>query len=105
MDRLSSLTSSLPSVSDVGASPSLPGIDRQPAGGPSFGGLLHEAIEKVNHIQLQASQAVDALVTGQTQNIHQTMIALQQADISFQLMMQVRNKLVMAYEEIQRMQL
>jgi flagellar hook-basal body complex protein FliE len=105
MDRLTSLTSSPASVSDIGSSPSLPGVDRPSAAGSSFGGLLHEAIEKVNHIQLQATQAVDALVTGQTQNIHQTMIALQQADISFQLMMQVRNKLVTAYEEIQRMQL
>ncbi len=52
-----------------------------------------------------ASQAVEALVTGQSNNIHQTMVALQQADVSFQLMMQVRNKLVTAYEEIQRMQI
>ncbi|MBP8105834.1 MAG: flagellar hook-basal body complex protein FliE, partial [Nitrospira sp.] len=41
----------------------------------------------------------------QSTNIHQTMVALQQADVSFQLMMQVRNKLVTAYEEIQRMQI
>jgi flagellar hook-basal body complex protein FliE len=52
-----------------------------------------------------ANQAVDALVTGQSTNISwQTMVALQQADVSFQLMMQIRNKLVTAYEEIQRMQ-
>jgi flagellar hook-basal body complex protein FliE len=105
MDRLASITNSLQSISDAGSLPAVLGADRQPAGGSAFGGLLHEAIEKVNHIQLQASQAVDALVTGQTQNVHQTMIALQQADVSFQLMMQVRNKLVTAYEEIQRMQL
>jgi flagellar hook-basal body complex protein FliE len=48
---------------------------------------------------------VEALATGQSQNIHQAMIALQQADISFQLMMQIRNKLITAYEEIQRMQI
>jgi len=42
---------------------------------------------------------------GQTQDIHRTMVALQQADVSFQLMMQIRNKLVTAYEEIQRMQI
>lgn len=44
-------------------------------------------------------------MTGDTQDIHRTMVALQQADVSFQLMMQVRNKLVTAYEEIQRMQI
>ena len=76
------------------------------AGGPNgFMGSLKEAISHINDAQSGSSQAVDALVTGQTTNIHQTMVALQQADVSFQLMMQVRNKLVSAYEEIQRMQI
>ena len=68
-------------------------------------GSLKEAIAQINEAQSDASQAVDKLVTGQTTNMHQTMVALQQADVSFQLMMQVRNKLVSAYEEIQRMQI
>ena len=66
---------------------------------------LKSAIGKANDVQIQAGQAVDALITGQTQDIHRTMVALQQADVSFQLMMQIRNKLVTAYEEIQRMQI
>ncbi len=74
-------------------------------GGANFMGSLKEAIGHINDAQTGASQAVDALVTGQNTNIHQTMVALQQADASFQLMMQVRNKLVTAYEEIQRMQI
>jgi flagellar hook-basal body complex protein FliE len=45
------------------------------------------------------------LLTGQSTNLHETMIALQKADVSFQLMLQVRNKIVGAYEEIRRMQL
>lgn len=65
---------------------------------------LKAAIGKANDVQLQATQAVDALMTGQTQDLHRTMVALQQADVSFQLMMQIRNKLVTAYEEIQHMQ-
>ena len=77
----------------------------QEAGGTNFVGSLKEAISHINDAQTGASQAVDALVTGQSTNIHQTMVALQQADVSFQLMMQVRNKLVSAYEEIQRMQI
>ncbi|MCC2642984.1 MAG: fliE [Nitrospira sp.] len=71
----------------------------------TFMGSLKDAISSINDAQTGASQAVDALVTGQSNNIHQTMVALQQADVSFQLMMQVRNKLVTAYEEIQRMQI
>lgn len=75
------------------------------AGGANFLGSLKEAIGHINDAQTGASQAVESLVTGQSTNIHQTMVALQQADASFQLMMQVRNKLVTAYEEIQRMQI
>jgi flagellar hook-basal body complex protein FliE len=74
-------------------------------GGGEFQGVLKEAIASINDIQQGANQAVESLATGQSQNIHQAMIALQQADISFQLMMQIRNKLVTAYEEIQRMQI
>ena len=50
-------------------------------------------------------QAVDKFVSGESDNVHQMMMALQKADVSFQLMMQVRNKLVAAYEDIQRMQM
>ena len=95
-----------------GISPVIPAIADKiaPAGAPdasASGGFLDtlkNAIGKANDVQLQANHAVDALVTGQTQDLHQTMVALQQADGSFQLMMQIRNKLVTAYEEIQRMQ-
>ncbi|WP_447972069.1 flagellar hook-basal body complex protein FliE [Nitrospira sp. Kam-Ns4a] len=74
-----------------------------PPGG--FRELLKDAIAQANAVQLDAMHAVDALVSGDSQNLHQTMIALQKADISFQLMMQIRNKIVSAYEEIQRMQI
>jgi|SRR5579884_1853273 len=74
------------------------------ASGASFAGSLKEAIAQVNEAQLTASRTVDKFVAGESQNVHQMMIALQKADVSFQLMMQVRNKLVSAYEEIQRMQ-
>jgi flagellar hook-basal body complex protein FliE len=81
----------------------------EPTGGSAASGgfldSLKSAIGKANDVQMQAGQAVDALMTGQTQDIHRTMVALQQADVSFQLMMQIRNKLVTAYEEIQRMQI
>ncbi|MDP9132409.1 MAG: flagellar hook-basal body complex protein FliE [Nitrospirota bacterium] len=82
-----------------------PGPGHETGATSNFMGSLKEAIGHINDAQTGAGQAVDALVTGQTTNIHQTMVALQQADVSFQLMMQVRNKLVSAYEEIQRMQI
>ncbi len=73
--------------------------------GGGFTASLKDALSQVNDAQLQANHAVDALMTGQSENVHQAMLALQKADVSFQLMMQVRNKLVSAYEEIQRMQI
>lgn len=73
--------------------------------GSQFLDSLKSAISQVNDVQLEAGRAVDALMTGQTENVHQTMVALQKADASFQLMMQVRNKLVAAYEEMNRMQI
>jgi flagellar hook-basal body complex protein FliE len=80
-----------------------------PAGGHHAGGgflgSLKDAIAQVNEVQLDASQAVDKFVSGDSDNVHQMMMALQKADVSFQLMMQVRNKLVAAYEDIQRMQM
>ncbi|HZS12503.1 MAG TPA: flagellar hook-basal body complex protein FliE [Nitrospirales bacterium] len=81
-------------------------LGRAATGGQGeFMSTLKDAIAKTNDVQLEANQAVEKLMTGETQNVHQTMIALQKADVSFQLMMQIRNKIVTAYEEIQRMQI
>lgn len=71
----------------------------------TFWDTLKESIEQVNSIHENADAALSDLITGKSQNLHQTMIALEKADIAFQLMMQVRNKIVSAYEEIARMQM
>jgi flagellar hook-basal body complex protein FliE len=73
--------------------------------GESFVATLKDALAKINEAQGQADVSVQSLLTGQSTNLHETMIALQKADVSFQLMLQVRNKIVGAYEEIMRMQL
>lgn len=101
MDQIKAIT--IPSVSSVGNATGSHAIGGTPSSG--FKDTLQHAISKANDIQLEADQATEALMTGQTQNIHQTMVALQEADVSFQLMMQIRNKLLSAYEEIQRMQI
>jgi flagellar hook-basal body complex protein FliE len=99
-------------MSEMNIKPIIPAVgELQPVGGasPAGGGgaflsSLKDAIAKANEIQVEASREVDKLMTGENQNVHQTMIALQKADVSFQMMMQVRNKIVSAYEEIQKMQ-
>jgi flagellar hook-basal body complex protein FliE len=70
----------------------------------SFVGILKSAVNEVNQLQQEAEQGIQQLATGSGKDIHQTMIAIEKAEISFQLMMQVRNKIIAAYEEIMRMQ-
>ena len=72
--------------------------------GVSFLDTLKESIEKVNDLQKQADVASSELVSGSNTDIVQTMVTMEKADISFRLMMQVRNKIIQAYEEIMRMQ-
>jgi len=73
-------------------------------GKESFADVLKSSIEKVNGLQNEADQATQDLLVGKDTNIHQVMIAMEKADLSFQMMMQVRNKIVNAYEEMMRMQ-
>ncbi|MDH4078560.1 MAG: flagellar hook-basal body complex protein FliE [Nitrospira sp.] len=102
MSQLHGVTSGFAPIADVGQSGASGSAGASGASG--FLDSLKSAIGKVNEAQMEAGQAIDNLMTGETQDIHRTMVALQQADVSFQLMMQIRNKLVTAYEEIQRMQ-
>ena len=68
-----------------------------------FGEMLKDAINEVNELQKKADEAVEKqTVSGDTTDLHKTMIALQKAEVSFQTMMQVRNKILKAYEEIMR---
>ncbi len=75
------------------------------AGEATFQKALQEALDEVNSLQHQADRAVKELAVGETQDLHKTMIMLEKADLSFRLMMQVRNKLLDAYQEIMRMPL
>lgn len=72
--------------------------------GVNFGELLKNALSGVNDAQLNADEAVKKVLNGETENIHDTMIALQKADVSLKLMLEVRNKLLEAYQEIMRTQ-
>jgi len=69
----------------------------------SFGNILTTAMDRVNSLQLEADEAVNELAAGTQKDIHGTMIAIEKAEVSFKLMMQVRNKIIAAYEEIMRM--
>ena len=68
-----------------------------------FGKTLSQSMQSVNNMLNQADENTQEMVTGK-KDIHEAMISLEQADISLRLMVQVRNKILSAYEEIMRMQ-
>ena len=77
------------------------------AAGPREWGFvetLRGAIDQAEQLQGQAEEKVSGLMEGNGTDVHSAMIAVEKADLSFQLMMQVRNKIVAAYQEIERMQ-
>lgn len=67
-----------------------------------FSNVLNEAIEKISEVQGETAKALKELASGG--DITQAIIAIEKADVSFQTMVEIRNKLINAYEEIMRMQ-
>ncbi|MEJ2154908.1 MAG: flagellar hook-basal body complex protein FliE [Desulfobacteraceae bacterium] len=69
----------------------------------AFGKIIGRAINDVNKQMAEADKAVEALTSGTNKDIHGTMIAMEKASISFHLINQIRNKIIDAYKEVQRM--
>ncbi len=72
--------------------------------GKSFAATLNDAINSVNQLQNDSNKAMQNLATGRTDNIAEVMISAEKADIALKLMVQVRNKIIDAYQEIMKMQ-
>lgn len=72
--------------------------------GPSFADTLKEAVNNVNEMHLDADRKAQELATGKTDDIAGVMIATEKADIALRAMVQVRNKIIDAYQEIMKMQ-
>jgi len=71
---------------------------------PDFMQTLNSVVNQVNDVQSDASSKVQDLLRGNGQDLHSAMIAVEKADLSFQLMMQVRNKIIQAYQTVSQMQ-
>jgi len=99
------LSSNLKALQGVGPSKGVknpgPASDKD---GTSFADTLAQSLDKVNTLQKEADVAIQDFITGDKRNIHETMIAVGKADLAFRLTMQVRNKMVEAYQEVMRMQ-
>src|SRR5260221_5144103 len=100
----------LRSAEPIGSAEAMPGVqglasikgpsEAGPAGatGESFANVLGRMVNEVNTRQSTANDAVAALQSGQTTSLHQAVIAMEEANISFQLMVEVRNKLLDSYQ-------
>jgi flagellar hook-basal body complex protein FliE len=78
----------------------LPGTDQE---GKDFKSLLIDSINEVNKLQNEAEKATVNLATGKTDNIAEVFTAINKAEIAFDTLLQIRNKLMDAYEEIRQM--
>jgi flagellar hook-basal body complex protein FliE len=72
--------------------------------GPSFDDTLKGLVGDVDKMQKTAEETTRRMLTGEVEDVHQVMLAMEEAQTSFQLMMEIRNKLVDAYREVMRMQ-
>ena len=79
-------------------------LDSPKLSNKSFGELLLESINKVNDLQKAADTSIEKLVSGKNKNIHETMLAVEKADIAFRTMNQLRLKVIESYREIMKMQ-
>ncbi len=76
----------------------------QTPGQESFADTLKEAVGQVNQLQKTADVKMQELATGKTDNIQEVMLATEKADIALRLMVNVRNKIIEAYQEVMKMQ-
>lgn len=77
---------------------------KQGAEGGSFPEVLNNALKDLNNTQAKADNLTLGLLTGEIQDIHQVTVAMQEAKLAMQLAVEVRNKVIEAYQEISRMQ-
>ncbi len=98
--------SNLRALGGIGApgGPDAAKVKKADEDGPSFADTLADSLDQVNDLQKEADAAIEDFATGKTRNIHETMIAVNKADLAFRLTMQVRNKIVEAYQEVMRTQ-
>jgi len=91
-------------LSSIGQTGKMADAGKAATGGGNFAALLNSYTEQVNHNTKVADGAAKDLALGKGGSTSETLLAIQKADLSFQMMMSVRNKLVDAYREISRMQ-
>ena len=85
--------------------PELTPAAASPQSGPAFGSVLADAIGRVDQFQQNAQSSIGKFLSGEDEEVHKVALATEQASMSFDLFLQVRNKVVSAYQEVMRMQM
>jgi flagellar hook-basal body complex protein FliE len=85
--------------------PSISSPSSGSSGGSSFSEILSGAIGEVEGARASANQSVERFLSGEGEDLHSTILASQRADLEFQMFMQVRNKVVSAYQEVMKLQM
>ena len=80
------------------------GVERPEHSGSSFRGMLNEFVGDVNGLQHNAQNEVEKLTTGETSNVHQVLVAVEEASLAMDLVLEIRNKAIEGYQELMRMQ-
>ena len=97
----------LPTNPAIAAIPAIaPALTEMPTAqsGGAFPSAFADAVSKVESFQTNAQETVDRFLSGEGEELHHVAIASQQAELSFQLFMQVRNKVIAAYQQVMQMQ-
>ncbi|MCB6182420.1 flagellar hook-basal body complex protein FliE [Leeia sp. TBRC 13508] len=103
VNGVQSLLAEMKSMSD--SAKSISPVESVGQDGPGFGSVLQSALQQVNSMQQQSNSAQEAFASGESgADIQDVMMSMQKASLSFQSLVQVRNKLVSAYQEVMNMQ-
>ena len=82
--------------------PPLTGDQPAAKNAPSFRSMLEQQIEKVNELQRDAKEATEDVLTGRRDDVEGVILATQKADTAFKMLLQVRNRVMEAYEEVKQ---
>ena len=97
-----SLTAIASTLANAASSTTAPSATNDASGSPSFGDTLKQLVESVEGASEQANASVSGMLD-KSVDVHDAMIAMQRAEMSLQLAVQIRNKLVQAYQDVMRM--
>ena len=100
---ISPISTSTNGIQGIERNNPLTGTQQQSGSADLFRSLLEQSVRTVSQNESDAGTAVDQFLSGEQEDTHKTMMAVQRADLSFELFVQVRNKVVSAYQEVMRM--